>query len=175
LLDDDKNVRATFDTKPTLPLRFGASASEADDSLMSSPGHVPAPAEASSSNLLEATLSPAFSISHSTRRAGSSSFDLALFAPESTATLDNPTAAGQTWNEPYDRMLRLEETTNFTADEMFPLPAGLGTEGEELDNVYHNDRMERAFELNLQEVDGVFQGPCLFGEDSVESDGVWVV
>lgn len=178
LHDDDKHVPETCDTGKLSPLRYDSLASEANDSLMSSPHYVYSTAE--HSNMFPSTLSPAGTISNGSRLAGSSFLDLALTAPKSTIGITDPE---QLCNDPYDRIgcypLRLEEIMTRCTAEEFPLPAGISTEGDEITEVYYSNRktppptdLLTPFELNVKEVDGVFrwQGPCLFGEDSAESD-----
>jgi hypothetical protein len=128
--DEHKPVQVTVDTgKPTLPLRFDASVSKVDGSVMTSPGQV----------------SPG-RISRLSKPVDISSSVLMLAEPKMTATLADFTDAEQIRNDPYDRISssltrtgteeRLRTTESFT-----PL------------------------ELRFEELDGVFQGPCLFSED----------
>jgi hypothetical protein len=161
LRDEDNRVRVIFDTeKSVLPVRSDLLAQDANDSLVSSPPHASAPAE----HLLSATLSPTGNASDMSRPA---SLELALAAPKSTVAL------AETWKDPYDR---IRWGTN-CADEVFPFPTGIGAEGDETYNIYHNNRtsplpMElfTPFKLKFQEIDGTFQGPCLFGEDGAASE-----
>jgi hypothetical protein len=74
------------------------------------------------------------------------------------------TEAEQPSNEPAPNSSPRFKGTSCVGDEVVTLPAGIvhGTA---------SPLMFTPFALRLENVDGVFQGPCLFSEDAEDSDG----